>query len=84
MVDKHYQSKNIRQSRDIQLRYGNMQIDTVKEYKHLGIPQCNNRKTPARVDVAWQKARGALFGLTECGVHSNGLNPMSIETDWIL
>ena len=37
------QSKNIRQSRDIQLRYGNMQIDTVKEYKHLGITQCNNR-----------------------------------------
>ena len=52
MVDKHYQSKNIRQSRDIQLRYGNMQIDTVNEYKHLGIPQCNNRKTHARVDVA--------------------------------
>jgi len=36
------QSKNIRQSRDIQLRYGNLQIDTVKEYKHLGITQCNN------------------------------------------
>jgi len=68
------QSKNIRQSRDIQLRYGNMQIDTVKEYKHLGITQCNNRRTPASADVVRQKARGALFGLTECGIHSNGLN----------
>ena len=24
-----------------------------------------------------QKARDALFGLTECGVHSNGLNPIT-------
>ena len=25
-----------------------------------------------------QKARDALFGLTECGVHSNGLNPITV------
>ena len=54
-----------------------MQIGTVKEYKHLGITQCNNRKTPARVNVARQKAHGALFGLIECGVYSNGLNPIT-------
>jgi len=24
------------------------------------------------------KARDALFGLTECGVHSNGLNPITV------
>jgi len=52
-----------------------MQIDTVK---HLGITQCNNRKIPASVDVVRQKACGALFGLTECGVHSNRLNPITV------
>ena len=51
-----------------------MQIDTVKKYKHLGITKCNNRLTPAHVDIVRQKARGALFRLTECVVHSNGLN----------
>ena len=70
----HVQSKHIRQSRDIQLQYSNLQIDTVKECTHLGITQCNNRKTTASVDVVRQKARDALFGLIECGIHSNGLN----------
>ena len=73
----HVQSKHIRQSRDIQLHYSNLQIDTFKICKHLGITQCNNRKTPASVDVVRQKARDALFGLTECGVHSNIMNPIT-------
>ena len=73
------QSKNIRQSRDIQLRHGNMQIETVKECTHLDKTRCNNRKTPASVGVVRQKARGALIRHTEseCGVHINGLNPIT-------
>ena len=59
------------------IKYAGQPLPEVKVYKHVGINQCTSRTTPANVDDIRQSARGSLFSLINCGVHSNGINPIS-------
>ena len=59
------------------IMYANKVLSEVSNYKHLGIDQSKRRKTPASVDDVRQSARGTLFSLINCGIHSNGVNPIT-------
>ena len=59
------------------LIYANNELKEVTEYKHLGITQNKRRNTPANVDTVRQSSRSTLFSLVNCGIHSNGINPIT-------
>ena len=58
-------------------KFGNTEIRAAPQHKHLGIIQSNIRTKPVEISTIVQSLRGIFLSLTSCGLHPNGLNPIS-------
>ena len=58
-------------------KYGNSVIRETSQYKHLGSIQTKRMDYPGDVTNTIHTLRGTFLSLQSCGVHSNGLNPIS-------
>ena len=58
-------------------KFGDTAIHEVRQHKHLGVIQSNTMTKPVEISSVVQILRGAFLSLTSCGLHPNGLNPIS-------
>ena len=58
-------------------KFGNTEIRAAPQHKHLGVIQSNIRTKPVEISTIVQSLRGTFLSLTSCGLHPNGLNPIS-------
>ncbi len=60
-----------------QLRYGSSMIEDGSSYKHLGLLQTKQLKSPGDIVTVVNNVRSTFLGLSNVGVHSDGLNPIT-------
>ena len=58
-------------------KFGDTAIHEVRQHKHLGVIQSNTMTKPVEISSVVQSLRGTFLSFTSCGLHPNGLNPIS-------
>ena len=60
-------------------KMGEANIEEGKSYKHLGIPCDKFLSLDENVTSATTKLKSTLLGLSNCGIHEDGLNPLTAK-----
>lgn len=71
------ESKNDFENNERKFKLGKESIKETDSYVHLGIPCNKYMALNENVNLACSKIRKTYYSLADCGVHKNGLHPLS-------
>ena len=57
--------------------FGEGEILQSTQHKHLGVVQTQSLRQPVDISAILRTLRGTFLSLTTCGLHPNGINPIS-------